>query len=256
MRQLGYNVISLVQLIRYFGFNEGAYMFLKIIFCKKNGIISLNSKKFKNPVQIRKSDSDLPIYYQIFAELQYDINYNLKFSPLNIIDCGANVGYSCLYFAANFPAANIIAIEPQKDNFKQLENNVKNYSNIKPINAAIWDRNTSLTIKNEYEWSASFEVKEQEETGQGFSLRGVTINELMDKYNIPVIDILKVDIEGAEYNLFANDPHPWLSKTKCLIIELHDLLSPGTSQVFFKEMAKYKWNTFIRGENIVSFKVE
>jgi len=255
MRQVGYNVISLIQLIRYFGFSEGISIFLKIIFSNKNGIISLTSKKFKNPVQVRKSDSDLPIFYQVFAELQYDINYNLKFSPINIIDCGANVGYSCLYFAANFPEASIIGIEPQKDNFKQLEHNVNNYPNIKVINAAIWDRNTSLTIKNEDEWSASFEVKEQEELAQGFSLKGITINELMDKFNIPVIDILKIDIEGAEYNLFANDPHPWLSKTRCLIIELHDLLSPGTSQVFFKEMARYQWNTFIRGENIVSFRV-
>ena len=99
-----------------------------------------------------------------------------------------------------------------------MENNVKNYSNIKPINAAIWDRNTSLTIKNEDEWSASFEVKEQEETGQGFSLRGVTINELMDKYNIPVIDILKVDIEGAEYNLIQGAKNIFASKYPMKVI--------------------------------------
>ena len=78
----------------------------------------------------------------------------------------------------------------------------------------------------------------------------------MNKFNIPIIDILKIDIEGAEYNLFANNPHDWLNKTRCLIIELHDLLSPGTSQIFFKEMANYKWNTFIKGENIVSFRLD
>lgn len=257
MRQFGYNVISLVQLIRYFGFAEGAMIFFKIVLSTKNGIIKLKSKKFRNPIQIRKSDSDLPIFYQVFAELQYDINYNLKFKPLHIIDCGANVGYSCLYFNASFPDANIIGIEPQKDNFKQLQMNVKNYSNIKAINAAIWDRNTSLAIKDEDQWSGSFEVKEQaDKQGSDFSLQGITIKELMDKYNMPVIDILKIDIEGAEYNLFANDPAVWLDKTRCLIIELHDLLRPGTSQLFFKEMAKYKWNTFIKGENIVSFKVD
>ncbi|MEJ7823201.1 MAG: FkbM family methyltransferase [Chitinophagaceae bacterium] len=257
MRELGYNVIAWIQLIRFFGFAEGCMIFLKIIFNPKNGIIKLKSKKFKNTVQIRKSDSDLPIFYQVFAELQYDINYYLKFKPVNIIDCGANVGYSSLFFVAHFPDANIIAIEPQKDNFKQLQENLKNYSNIKTVNAAIWDQNTSLAIKDETEWSASFEVKEQQnKSGNNSSLQGITITELMAEYNLPTIDILKIDIEGAEYNLFANNPHDWLNKTRCLIIELHDLLSPGTSQIFFKEMANYKWNTFIKGENIVSFRLD
>lgn len=256
MREFGYNVITWVQLMRFFGFIEGCMIFLKIILTNKKSIAKIKSKKFKNPVYIRKSDSDLPIFYQVFAELQYDINYNLKFKPQNIIDCGANVGYSCLYFAVNFPNANIIGIEPQKDNFYQLRKNLKAYSNIKTINAAIWDKKTSLAIKNEDEWSASFEVKEQEKINSLHSLQSITIKELMDKYNMPMIDILKIDIEGAEYNLFANDPHYWLDKTKCLIIELHDLLSPGTSQLFFKVMANYKWNTFIKGENIVSFKAD
>jgi len=257
MRQIGYNIIALIQLVRFFGLIEGCLIFLKIIFTKKNGLIILNSKKFRNPVEIRKSDSDLPIFYQVFAELQYDIKYNLKFTPLNIIDCGANVGYSCLYFAESFPDATIIGIEPQKDNFKQLQKNVKKYSNITPINSAIWHYNTSLAIKDEEESSASFEVKEHTSHNEAdLSLQSVTIKELMDKYNMPTIDILKIDIEGAEYNIFANDPHIWLDKTKCLIIELHDLLRPGTSQIFFKEMANYNWNTFIKGENIISFKTD
>jgi len=72
----------------------------------------------------------------------------------------------------------------------------------------------------------------------------------MEKYSLREIDMLKIDIEGAEKYLFQNNPHEWLSKVKCLIIELHDNLQPGTSQAFFREMAKYDWFTFIKGENI------
>src|SRR5687767_1399155 len=115
MRELGYNIISLIQLIRFFGFIEGCTIFFKIIFTSKNGITTITSRKFENDILIRKSFSDLPIFYQVFAELQYDINYYLKFKPVNIIDCGANVGYASIFFAANYKGSRIIAIEPQTD---------------------------------------------------------------------------------------------------------------------------------------------
>ena len=251
MRQLGYNVIYLVQLIRFFGFVEGVTIFLKIMGAGKNAVINVHSKKFRNPVQIR--DTDLPIFYQVFGELQYDINFFLKYRPLNIIDAGSNVGYSCLYFASLFPDAVIIGIEPETRNYRQLKSNTANYENIKVIKAGIWHQDAFISIKDEEESSASFEVQESKD-GQTGTLRGITIDAIASENKFDSIDILKIDIEGAEFNLFSNNPHSWLSKTRCLIIELHDLVRPGTSQVFFREMAKYNWNTIIKGENIVCFK--
>jgi FkbM family methyltransferase len=251
MRQLGYNVIYFVQLIRFFGFMEGLGLFLKIITAGKSSVVSIHSKKFMNPVQIRATD--LPIFYQVFCELQYDMNFYLHYKPLNIIDAGSNVGYSCLYFASVFPDASIVGIEPETRNFKQLQFNTSNYKNIKLIQAGIWHQNAFISIKDEDESSASFEVQETKEAEAG-GLRGITIDSISEENNFKTIDILKLDIEGAEFNLFSNNPHTWLSRTRCIIIELHDLVQPGTSQVFFQEMAKYNWNTFIKGENIISFK--
>ena len=141
---------------------------------------------------------------------------------------------------------------PQKDNFKQLEKNLANYSNIKKINAAVWFKPMKMLIKQEDDPGASFEVIESDK--QDSELQGVTINDILEENNIEIIDILKIDIEGAEYDLFKNDPHPWLEKTRCLIIELHDLVKKGTSKVFFSAMSHYNWNTIIRGENIICFK--
>jgi len=252
MRKLGYDVISLVQLIRFFGFIEGLTISVKILWSKHNSVVKVNSKKFKNPVEIRKSHSDLPIFYQVFCELQYDITFFLNYKPNFIIDCGSNVGYSCLYFSTLFPTAKIIGIEPQKENYNQFKKNIINYDNIKAINGAIWHRNIAMSIKNENDPSASFEVEEAQNAES--AIRGVTIDALIEKNNLVFIDILKIDIEGAEYDLFKNNPHSWLTKTRCLIIELHDLVRPGISKTFFSEMSKYNWNTIIRGENIVCFK--
>ena len=253
MRKLGYNVIYFVQLIRFFGLKDGVIIFLKIMLAGKTSVVNITSKKFKNPVQIRVADSDLPIFYQVFGELQYDMNYYLQYKPLTIVDAGSNVGYSCLYFASLFPEARIVGIEPQSQNFKQLQYNTSGYKNIKVMQAGVWHQSCTITIKDEGEWSASFEVKESNDPAAG-TLRGITIDEIAAENDFTSIDILKMDIEGAEFKLFANNPHTWLKKTRCLIIELHDLLQPGTSQVFFKEMARYNWNTFIKGENIICFK--
>ena len=253
MRQLGYNVIYFVQLVRFFGFKEGVAIFFKIVTAGKNTTINIRSKKFSNPVQIRVSDSDLPIFYQVFGELQYDINFHLPYKPQYIIDAGSNVGYSCLYFASLFPAATIIGIEPQAQNYKQLQYNTAGNKNIKVMQAGIWHQPCSISIKDEGEWSASFEVQENG-SGQNSTLRGITIDEIAADNKFDTIDILKIDIEGAEFNLFSHNPHTWLPKTRCLIIELHDNLRSGTSQVFFREMARYNWRTFIKGENIICFK--
>lgn len=252
MRKLGYNIIYLIQLIRYFGFADGASIFFKIIFAKTT--IRITSKKFRNEVEIRKMDSDLPIFYQVFAELQYDISYFLKYKPQTIIDCGANVGYASLYFKTLFPEAQIVAVEPQGNNFAQLNKNVSGYNNIKTINAAIWHRDAEISIKNEGQMSAGFEM--QEATQGGALLKGVTIDDIAAAEKFGTIDILKIDIEGSEFELFANNPHSWLSKTRCLIIELHDNLKPGISKLFFKEMSVYNWETYIKGENIICLKAD
>lgn len=252
MRSIGYNIINLVQLLRFFGVKEGLVIFIKIMMSKKNETICFSSKKFSNKVEIRKFTSDLPIFYQVFGELQYDINFFLKYKPTRIIDAGSNVGYSCLYFATAFPESKIVGIEPEKRNFTQLKNNTIAYKNITLYNAALWHETTMLKIKDDKDWSASFEVQKSE-ANEG-DLKSVTISQVMDAAKFDEIDILKIDIEGAEYQLFLNNPEIWLEKTRCLIIELHDQLMHGTSKVFFSAMANYDWTTYIKGENIICFR--
>ncbi len=157
-----------------------------------------------------------------------------------------------MYFATLFPEAQIVGIEPEINNYKQFCKNTSAYSNIKPINAAIWHEESYVTIMNNEELSAGF-VMEEGKAG-ATSLKAITIGSIMRENQFCEIDVLKLDIEGTELNLFSNNPHAWLGKTRCLIIELHDNLKPGTSQIFFREMSKYNWRTFIRGENIICFK--
>ncbi len=248
MRKLGYNIIYFIQLIRFFGLADAMKIAGGLMF-SGGDTYHFKTKKLGR-LSIRKGASDLPIFYQVFCDLQYDIDFFLDFRPTRILDAGANVGFASLYFAAKYPEATILAVEAEARNYSRLTKNVQHFGSIRPIHAAAWYINGPVHIKDSSEAEASFEVQEGGSSKEN-SFNGMTIRSLMDYAGFPEVDILKMDIEGAEYFLFKNDPHSWLKRTKCLIIELHDQLQPGTSKLFFSEMSKYNWATFVKGENLV-----
>lgn len=83
------------------------------------------------------------------------------------------------------------------------------------------------------------------------SLPAVSIDGIMKEYAINGIDILKIDIEGAEKEVFAFDYENWLPKTKILIIELHDHMKKGCSKSVFQAISQYDFSFSRLDENLV-----
>ena len=85
-----------------------------------------------------------------------------------------------------------------------------------------------------------------EEDAENGTVKGESIQTLMKRNNIDHIDILKLDIETSEKNLFAENYQSWLPKTHLIIIELHDRMLPGCSKVFFEAInetfSKYEYS--------------
>ncbi len=208
---------------------------------------------FKNKLYLRKDQSDPLIFEQIFCEQQYNFIHPNPETVKWIIDAGANIGLAAVYFSSKFPNATIISIEPDKDNFELLKKNTSNYGNVHCINAALWHREESLTINNKEEKSAGYMVESSSNNTQE-TLTGITIKKIIDEYNIDNISLLKIDIEGAEKEVFTHSASQWIEKTNCIVTELHDWLKPGTSKAFFKEMSNHNWTTYIKGENIICLK--
>lgn len=203
--------------------------------------VTINSKK---PFFYR--DEDVHTVDDILRKQPYWIK-QLDFKPNLIIDGGANIGMSAVFFANRYPNAHIISVEPEKNNYALLVKNVQPYDNVIPVRSAIWPSKTIVTVVDKGLGVAAFMVEERnsEET-----IKTVTIPMLAKKYE--TIDILKLDIEGAEKELFEDpDVDSWLQKTKVLIIEIHDRMKPGCSYAFFNAIYKYKWHLHINGENII-----
>ena len=90
------------------------------------------------------------------------------------------------------------------------------------------------------------------EKGSGDNIiRGYTVDEIMQLMNTTLIDILKIDIEGAEKEIFESNYENWIPNTKIIIVETHDRYRKGTSKAIFNTIGKYDFSLQLSGENLI-----
>tara|TARA_R100000935_G_scaffold58846_1_gene98511 strand:+ start:3646 stop:4410 length:765 start_codon:yes stop_codon:yes gene_type:complete len=221
-------------------------LFKRVLYKKKT--IRVKIKDYKNWIYLRNNTSDVTVFYQVFLEKSYAHNYQTDARA--ILDCGANIGLSSVFYANKFPNAKILAIEPQKLNYDILLKNTSGYNNIQGIYGGIWNKKTNLIIKNNMSASWEFEVIEANYSSVE-SIPAYSLPDLMIEHNFKKIDILKIDIEGSEKELFQSNYKSWLSNTKILLIELHDGLRKGSSKSVFKAIVDYEFSMIKKNENLI-----
>lgn len=140
-------LIQTFQFIRYltqFGY-RGVLFLLKTKMKNKNEIVFVHPKYYK-PIILRNNTSDISVFNQVIFNQDYNIPLN--FIPKIIIDCGANIGLTTIYFKNKFPDAKIISVEPEKSNYEILQRNTKNDKDIFCLRRGIWNKTANLIIKN------------------------------------------------------------------------------------------------------------
>jgi FkbM family methyltransferase len=199
-------------------------------------------------VFLRPTQSDFSVFRQITMNGEYDIEIP-KF-PKIIIDAGANIGLSSLHFHYLFPDATIFSFEPDPGNFELLLRNTRDIPQIRPIQQAVWFRREPLSLSTQQAsaWSTRVETVLADEKTM---IQGVDLFSFMEENRLLGFDILKMDIEGAELELFLHQPEQWLARTGVLIVELHELLRPGVTGVFSNALAKFPHTRTEIGENIL-----
>jgi FkbM family methyltransferase len=175
------------------------------------------------PVFLRLNTSDICSYRDVLIcqDKQYDPRIP-SFSPHTIVDVGAHIGMASLLFARRYPIAKIIAVEPEPANFAALVRNVSHYKNIVPIQAALWKEDGEVRLgKSTAHPKGAFAIAEDGDQ----RVRAITMETLMKENGLSTIDFLKVDIEGAEKEVFQNST--WIKNVRVIAIELHDRVRPG-----------------------------
>lgn len=179
-----------------------------------------------------KNSSDYDVLRQVLVLEEYKIPLsfleNLKTEPQHIIDAGANIGATSLYFKNRFPGVKIYSIEPDDNNFSLLSENLAPFVNegscilLKAGLSGVEGEN--LQVHSNFGDGRNW-AKAVEKTTEVTGLKSITINNIINSHNIPIIDFLKIDIEGGEK--FLIDPQSnldFLSITKCIAVEIHDEL--------------------------------
>lgn len=203
-------------------------------------------------IAIRANTSDVACLEKVFVDEEYrlpaDANPVFGIRPKLIVDAGANIGMATLYFAHTFPEARIVAVEPEASNFTLLEGNCAGLPNVTLKNAALWPSRMHLQLASADRGNWGFSVQEAQD--ERSPIASVTVPELLAESGLPRIDLLKLDIEGAERELFADNCEEWLPKVGMIVIELHDRLVSGCGGQFYSHMVRRPFTQEVRGENI------
>lgn len=228
--------------VRCYGFRNTLVLYRSL---KTDAIFAL--RHYGHDFYIRGNTVDFPVFNGIFARGEYD--FRVDFIPEYIVDAGAFIGASSVYFSRRYPGAKIIAIEPEETNYAMLTKNTKPYENIIPVRAALYGEDTEVKIMDSSVEKYAFRVERS--AGPDSSLSGFSVDTVMNRYDLPRIDILKMDIEGAEYDLFNSENIGWIRKVRVMVIELHEYFRPGVTGLFYSRLAFLKHDELRSGENII-----
>lgn len=210
--------------------------------------VPLRLPTIKAPIYLRAGTSDSKTFDQVFIA-EHQAVY-LENEPKVIFDVGANIGLASILFANRYPQAQIIAVEPERSNYELLCRNVAPYPNIKTIECGVWYRDSWLTISNPDDEKWAMQVIESTESSDD-RIQGFSLLTLMERFSVSTIDLLKVDIEGAEVELFGDGFEDWIDCVGVLMVELHDRIRPGCEAAFAAATHR-AWEVFQHGEYTVA----
>ena len=187
---------------------------------KKKQIEKLTLKSLKHPFYVRPGTLDAHNLVSCVIREEYGLLPKNFPDPRWMIDAGVYTGDTTVYFLNRFPKLNVIGLEANRDNFKIASMNLKPYGErVEILFRALWKSSCKLKLKGDLNGSHVEEISSDLDVD--YDVYGLSIADIVQKYNISEIDILKMDIEGAEATVFESGYEEWLPKVNLLIIEIH-----------------------------------
>ncbi len=174
------------------------------------------------------SKADIAVLREVFLLEEY-VWPQIE-NPKIIIDLGAHVGDTALFYHASYPNARIYAVEPDPESFRLLQINTKDFEKITPIHAAITKETGVLTLYVSAQSSLRGSTIKREKTTKEITVPALCLSDLYAQYSISKADLIKFDIEGGEQDMFGSlGPEAYAT---AYIGEFHSDLTKSTPEVF------------------------
>lgn len=217
--------------------------------------LQIKGKLFKSKNKlVRESFINYKVFGYNYLNLSLLINEvfisnEYYFQPLTkdpvIIDCGANIGVSILYFKKLFPNSRILAFEPNPHAFELLQKNMKEnkIQNVELFNIALLDDETEIPFYISDDISTLMGSIKRERGGiKEFKIKTQRLSYYLR--NFEMVDLIKMDVEGAELNILSDLVESFsINKTKEYIIEYHHNIDQDKSALSFF-LQKFEENGF------------
>jgi FkbM family methyltransferase len=162
-----------------------------------------------------------PQWHDIFVDGA--LEYRADSAAPRILDCGGNVGLASLFFKRRFPSARITAYEADPAIYRMLRANldVNGARDVESVHAALWTANGRVRFLAEGSDSGTIEVRSNGTDERAVEVPSLRLRELIANDPHGRIDLLKLDIEGAEDAVLA-DCEPVLDRIDAIVMDLHE----------------------------------
>ena len=223
--------------------------------------VSLFVEPLGTHVRLRPHTSDFHVLGQVAVMQEYGfeglpqaeaiVRAAAETSQPVILDAGAHIGLAALWFAHSFPTVQVIAVEPEPDNFRILEANTAAHPNIRAIRAAVWSATSDISVIGA--GSETWAARVSEDSASGCSTcPAYTVPDLLQRQEVDDCLVMKIDVEGAEGAIFGKDA-TWVDDIPVVIIELHDYMIPwsGAGHRFLEAATRRHRDWLLRGENLI-----
>lgn len=169
------------------------------------------------PVAFRLNAGDIQGVREVFVDEVYRLPFSSRKPIRSIVDLGANIGLTALYYSAQYPACWMIAVEPDPGNAALARRNLISVG-VEVVEAAA----ASTSGRRRFKTSRESNLGRVDDHGD-MLVQSVTMDELIQRVPGGRIDLLKVDIEGGEAELFGAGCS-WLKHVGAIIMEIHPQL--------------------------------
>lgn len=185
-------------------------------------LVSLPIPGYSHRVYFRRNTSDLHIVRQVFRSRDYDCldsDQKVRF----FVDGGANIGATSFFLLSKYPQARAIVIEPDEANLEVCRRNLGPFNDrIQIMPLALWSMTAPLKVcrqgKGMGQESAIYVINSSNDEAE---IEGISLDDLFRRIDSPIVDLVKLDVEGAEAKIFEEGTLHWLERTRNLLIEFH-----------------------------------